>query len=135
MRWRRNADGPAAIGRPVRNGSWVDRLRSLVDAAVGGGAGLGRVRLHPGKGRVEGGLDLRTEEARLVVEVRCADAVVVRVEQDVSGREGLGGNPFDRLAHRTLDVLLGTRDQARVRGRSERNELVDVDADPVDARR
>src|SRR3954447_25408981 len=129
---RRNAHGPAAIARPVRNGSWIDRLRSLVDAAVGGGAGLERVSLHPRKGGVERGLDLRPEQARLVVEVRRADAVIVRVEQDVSGREGLSGDPDDRLAHGTLDVFLGARDEAGVGRRSERYELVDVDADPVD---
>src|SRR5947207_11224400 len=127
-------DGPAAIGRPVRISRAPCGPLRLVDPAAGVGAGLERAVLHAGKGRLEGRRDVRSEHARLVVEVGHADSVVGGVEQDVACRQVLAGDPDDRLVDRILDVLLGARDDARVAGSTDREPLVDVDADAVDLR-
>ena len=76
-------------------------------------------------------LDVRGDQGGEVVARRGADALGLRVEEDVAGQLLAGGELLDDRPGRQLEVLLGARHDA-LGGVRVRDGLVDVDADAVD---
>src|SRR5207245_445424 len=93
--------------------------------------GLQAAGLHCGERRVDLALDVGGDRRGHVVERGDADTVVRRVVRVVAAGRGPRVDGRDDGRHRDLEVLLGTRHEALVRGRVAQ-VLVHVDADAID---
>ena len=99
-------DGPAE-DRPAHSSLCWSHGATCVDAAARGRAGLERAGDHRGHRRVELGLDGRGDQRGEVMARRVADALGLRIEEDVAGELLARRELLDDRPGRELQVLLG----------------------------